>query len=154
MNKKVIYLAALIIFLAILVGFYLFIFKTKPNLNEKGIILGKNNFSIVVADTFRARARGLSGRESLGENEGMLFLFSIKAKYSFWMKNMNFPLDIIWLIDKKVVGFNENVPAPAGNSILNLPTYSPPETINGALELNAGSVKKFGIKIGDTLEEK
>jgi uncharacterized membrane protein (UPF0127 family) len=65
------------------------------------------------------------------------------------MKDMAYPLDIIWIADGKVLGTNENTPVPQSNNILNLPTYSPPQAIDSALELNAGSVKKFGIQVGD-----
>lgn len=65
------------------------------------------------------------------------------------MKDMAYPLDIIWIADGKVLGVSENVPVPQNNNILNLPTYSPPEAIDSALEINAGSVKKFNISIGD-----
>lgn len=153
MDKRMIYISVFVIsFTVILVGIYFFIFKTGPALAKKEISLGQNNFTAEIADTFRARAQGLSGHQALGEKEGMLFLFPIKANYSFWMKGMNFPLDIIWITDNKVIGFSENVPTPT--STFDLPLFYPPSNVNSALELNAGSVKRFGINIGDELKIK
>ena len=50
-----------------------------------------------VADTPEARQQGLSGRAGLGESEGMLFVFPKDGEYAFWMKDMRFSIDILWL---------------------------------------------------------
>ena len=102
-----------------------------------------------VADTFFSRMRGLSGRENLGENKGMLFVFDSPAVQSFWMKGMKFPIDIIWINNDEVVGFAENAPTPDG---LNIPSFSPPSAVDKVLELNAGSVQRIGIKKGDEIK--
>src|SRR3989338_5042145 len=56
-----------------------------------------------LADTPEKRALGLSGRETLGNDEGMLFVFDEPNTRQFWMKNMNFALDIIWIDENKKV---------------------------------------------------
>jgi len=151
MNKKVLYISVFIIsFLVIFAGLYWFLIKSKSDpLKRAEITVGSQTFSVEIADSLKSRARGLSGHAPLGDTMGMYFSFPIKAKYSFWMKDMAYPLDIIWIADGKVLGVSENVPVPQNNNILNLPTYSPPEAIDSALEINAGSVKKFNISIGD-----
>jgi len=151
MNKKVLYLSVFIIsFLVIFAGLYWFFIKSKSGpLKTAEITVGSQTFSVEIADTLKSRTQGLSGHAPLGDTTGMYFSFPIKAKYSFWMKDMAYPLDIIWIADGKVLGTNENTPVPQSNNILNLPTYSPPQAIDSALELNAGSVKKFGIQVGD-----
>lgn len=112
-------------------------------------------WNIELATTTVAQARGLSYRASLGANDGMLFIFDHPGVQSFWMIGMNFPLDIIWIGDdgvggSKVLGFAENVPAPApGTPTWSLPTYSSPAGVDKVLEVNAGSVAKYGIKAGD-----
>src|SRR3989344_4302445 len=59
--------------------------------------------SIEIGDEEAERAQGLSGRKSLAENEGMLFVFGGKdVKPAFWMKDMLMPIDIIWINDRKV----------------------------------------------------
>src|SRR4051812_48326835 len=57
--------------------------------------------SIEVADTPEARERGPSGRESLPQGSGVLFVFDAPATYGFWMKDMRFPIDIVWLDEEK-----------------------------------------------------
>lgn len=112
---------------------------------------------VEISDTTLKRADGLSGRKCLKSNEGtcpelaegMLFVFEQSGKYSFWMAGMNFPLDIIWLSGDKVVDISKNVPSPKG---VGLPAIVSPSTeINRVLELSAGAVEKFGIKIGDEM---
>lgn len=103
-----------------------------------------------VSDTALKRAKGLSCRKSLEENNGMLFIFEKPGKYSFWMAGMNFPLDIIWLSDDKVADISKNVQPPKG---FKLPAIVSPSTeINKVLELSAGAAEKFNIKIGDEMK--
>jgi uncharacterized membrane protein (UPF0127 family) len=112
-------------------------------------------WNIEFATTTVEQTRGLSYRASLGENDGMLFIFDHPSVQSFWMIGMNFPLDMIWIGDdgvggSKVFGFAQNVPAPAsGTATWNLPIYSSPAGVSKVLEVNAGSVEKYNIKVGD-----
>ena len=64
---------------------------------------------VELAITPEARAQGLSGRPSLSENEGVLFVFDKPDKYSFWMKNMNFPLDITMELKRLKMERKENL---------------------------------------------
>lgn len=113
------------------------------------ITVGGATFQAEIASTAAARARGLSGRDGLGEGEGMLFLFGAPGAYGFWMKDMKFSIDIVWIKDDRVVGFAERVEPEPGKTIFTLTAYAPPEPVNRVLELNAGEVKKFNIRIGD-----
>ena len=91
-------------------------------------------------------SRGLSGRANLPENQGMFFIFPDLANRTFWMSGMKFSLDIIWIKDDQVVGMAENLPpAASGDPIF----YSSSGAVNKVLEINAGLVKKLGLKIGD-----
>ena len=105
-----------------------------------------------VADSDKERTQGLSGRASLDKTRGLLFVFTNSQIYNFWMKDMNFPLDFLWLNEKKVIDLTENVPAPIDKDLTNLTLYQPSEPVNEVIELNAGMVKELGIKIGDTLK--
>jgi uncharacterized membrane protein (UPF0127 family) len=151
MNRKVFYIIiAILIFFGLLAGGYFWLFKTTPKLTTANLRVGNSAFAVEIADTLRTRAQGLSGRESLGENSGMLFVFQIPLSYSFWMKDMRFPLDMVWIRKGTVIGATENVPLPSGG-VLSLPTYSPPGIIDQVLEINAGVFKKFDLKIGDSV---
>jgi uncharacterized membrane protein (UPF0127 family) len=73
------------------------------------VIIAGVRLSVEVADTPAERGRGLSGREMLPENSGMLFVFDTPGRYGFWMYGMKFPLDIIWIDERlRVVYFVEN----------------------------------------------
>lgn len=99
-----------------------------------------------VADSEPLRMRGLMMRESLPEGRGMLFILDEEGLYSFWMKNMNFALDIIWIDAlKKIVDIDENVQPCIGYCHPLVPV-SPAKYV---LEVNPGFAKKNGIKIGD-----
>mgnify|MGYP001579355948 CR=1 FL=1 len=111
--------------------------------------IGERTFKVEVADTLVSRAQGLSGREELKEDEGMLFLFGVPARQGFWMKDMKFSIDIIWIRGEKIVGFSENLPPQGDTPLALLDTYGPPEAADKALEINAGLVSRYGFKVGD-----
>jgi uncharacterized membrane protein (UPF0127 family) len=104
--------------------------------------VGDKKIKLLVAKSDKDRQKGLSGRNSLPEDQGMLFVFEKKGKHGFWMRDMKFPLDIIFIDDNTVVHIVEN--APAGD----LRIYTPDTEVNRVLELNAGGAKKYGIKEG------
>lgn len=96
------------------------------------------------------RQRGLMFREGLAEDEGMLFIFEEDGIYSFWMKNMKFSIDIIWLDrNKRIVHIEEKVPPCLREPC---PSYTPSLPARFVLELKAGSVQNYSLKIFDQLE--
>ena len=114
--------------------------------------IGENTIEADLADTIAKRTKGLSGRKSLGENEGMFFEFPIKGKHGFWMKDMNFPIDIIWIADNKIIGVEENVDPQIGSSFVQLKTYYPEVLVNYVLEIASDGFKKLDIKIEDLVK--
>lgn len=92
------------------------------------------------------RMWGLSWRESLPDGEGMLFLFPKKDRYSFWMKDMKFPIDIIWMSDGRVLEITPSVP------ITPLKTYRPEHPVDFVLEVDAGFSERHSIRPGDPVE--
>jgi len=103
-------------------------------------------FTLEVADTVAKRARGLMYRDSMPADHGMIFLFATADKYGFWMKNTKIPLDLVFLDEKgKVVGIyglkpNDETPV------------APDKPAKFAIELNAGTAAKVGLKTGDVVE--
>jgi uncharacterized membrane protein (UPF0127 family) len=155
MKPMLILLAVLSVAVLALVAailYFTFLSSTpNPRLMSKTLTVGNAVFNVEIANTSTTRARGLSGRENLGENQGMLFIFDAPGNYGFWMKDMRFPLDFVWILGDKIVGVTENVPPPApGASIFKLQVYYPPDSADKVLELNAGEVKKYGIQAGQT----
>jgi uncharacterized protein len=95
-------------------------------------------------------AKGLSGREQLKDGSGMLFIFHEDAKRRFWMKDMNFALDIIWINkDKKVVRILDNLQPCSKDEC---PLQEPKEPASYVLEVKAGFCSANHIKEGDQAE--
>ncbi|MEK7610284.1 MAG: DUF192 domain-containing protein [Patescibacteria group bacterium] len=111
--------------------------------------LNGHKITVETATTPAARERGLSGRDQLAIGGGMLFVFPALEQPAFWMKDMNFPLDIIWLNDNwQIVHITPNLsPASYPN------TVSPPTPIKYVLEINAGLIERFGLKVGDKIKK-
>lgn len=114
------------------------------------ITINNQTLHLLEAKNEKDKEVGLSGRPSLPEDNGMLFPFDKPGYYAFWMKDMRFPLDIIFLKDKHVVTIFKNIPPPKSANE-QLPVYKPTEPVDMVLEINAGKADKLGIKQGDTL---
>lgn len=129
---------------------YVFIFaRANPPLTTDTVTIGNATFTVEIASTTVAQARGLSYRTSLGANDGMLFVFASATIQHFWMKDMNFPLDMIWIGGGKVVGFAQDVAPQPGVPLWNLTIYNSPDGTDKVLEVNAGTVAQYHIKVGD-----
>lgn len=103
-------------------------------------------FTVRVASTQPARERGLSGVLSLPMNQGMFFVFDKPDKYTFWMKDMLFPLDVIYILNGEIVDMALNMPTPrVGEEV---PIYTSKKIADSVLEVNAGTASKFGWTIG------
>ncbi|MBI4080889.1 MAG: DUF192 domain-containing protein [Candidatus Levybacteria bacterium] len=107
--------------------------------------------TVLVAETDKEKQKGLSQRKSLPQNQGMVFVFDKPDYYPFWMKDMQFPIDIIFLRDNKIVTIHKNVKAPSAEGD-NLVVYTPKEPANQVLELNAGKADEWKLQEGDTIQ--
>ncbi len=116
---------------------------------QSSVLLPNVVIPVEVAKGIFAVQKGLSGRPSLNADSGMLFLFSAPARHRFWMPNMHFPIDIIWINNERVIDISHDV---SNNfNALNPRLYSPKEPAQYVLEVNAGFAQKKGIMIGDTV---
>lgn len=115
--------------------------KTTP------ITINGKPFKAFIANIPLLRERGLSGRESLEADEVMLFVFDYAAPHGFWMKDMLFPIDIMW------VGENENVVEVKENVLpSSYPNvFVPRVAARFAVEARAGFVEENEIHVGDTI---
>ena len=106
-------------------------------------------YTVDVVRSEEDRARGLMYREELGQGKGMLFVFGSEGVYPFWMKNMLFAIDIIWLDrDKRVVHVVSNA-MPC--NVTPCPLYTPSASALYVLEVPAGDAARYGIQPGDIL---
>lgn len=145
-------LAVLLVFAACAaVAFTIFLVERHVPAVQAVVRVGEHEFRVEIADTPDREARGLSGRASLGEDEGMFFIFAVPGTYGFWMKEMNFPIDIIWIAGGRVAGFVEQAQPEPGKPLPELAVYYPPEDVDRVLEVNAGTVARYGIKAGDAV---
>ncbi len=123
------------------------------SMKKSEVMLGNTIFQVEVADNAQTRAKGLGGRDNLASGSGMLFVFPKSDQYGFWMKNMRFSLDMIFVQKDKIVDIIKNVPPPAAGTPDNkLAVYKSKLPADQVVELNAGDVDKYGIKIGDSFQ--
>ncbi|MFA6253541.1 MAG: DUF192 domain-containing protein [Patescibacteria group bacterium] len=134
--------------------------KSNQNINTEAdnasqIIINNKTFFVEVATDPATQRQGLSARQSLNTENGMLFAYAEKKDLHFWMLDMKFNIDLLWINDDKVVGIEKNMPVPlAGAEDKDLLIYSSPEPVNRVLEINSGLADQYGLKVGDSLEYK
>lgn len=138
-NRKLI----LTILLGMLIG--LFISFISIEQDTPCTKIGGKCYELEEAQTEDERRQGLSGRQLLAPDEGMLFVFDRPGRQCMWMKDMNFPLDIIWLDGRgRVISIEQGV----------APDTYPDNFCSDAdslyvIELNAGEVADSGLRPGD-----
>ena len=137
-------IAVLVIFLVIFDA----VFHNKNTQAQMEVVLGGKTFLMEMATTPAEWEKGLSGHAPLADNTGMLFIFDKPDNYGFWMKDMLFPLDIVWIgEDFRVVHIEKSL------SPETYPTVYYPDTLSKfVLEISAGESDKINIKVGDLIE--
>ena len=148
MKKSYPLFAIIVLFVALI--YFLKPLLTPPNLGveETFVKIAGQKIKVELADTPLEHARGLSGRSGLKEDEGMLFVFSRPGLYPFWMKDMNFPIDIIWLDENlKVISIKKNAQQDSYPDI-----FSPEVKAKYVLEVTSGFTDEHDLKVGDTAE--
>lgn len=140
----------LIILVAALVLFFLLFYFPNNSKTIKSVQIAGQNIKVELAITADEQQKGLSGRNNLKEDEGMLFVFKDSGNYSFWMKDMNFPIDMIWIgEDLKVIYIKKNAlpesyPESFGPEISD-------KNVKYVLEVVSGFSDKNNLKIGDSV---
>jgi uncharacterized membrane protein (UPF0127 family) len=97
-----------------------------------------------IAETSDQRIKGLSVKDTLGENEAMLFVFNESHEHSFWMKGMKFPIDIIWISQHNEVVHVEHSLEPCNPDSF-CPSYKPDRDSLYVLETVAGFAQKYSV---------
>jgi len=126
--------------------YYLLESKITINNQRSKVLVGKREFLVEVAQTTAEKERGLVGKEYLGENQGMLFIYKQPQQVTFWMKDMLIPIDIIWIKGSRIIAFEENLPPDNGERL-----YRSPEKIDYVLEIKAGEIIKRRIRVGEKI---
>lgn len=122
-----------------------------PNYEKKSVLINGFKVLLATASNDELRIKGLSGSEKLNENEGMLFLFDKPSKQGFWMNEMKYAIDIIWLDSNSSVVHNEKNLEPC-KIFLACPVYDPQVDSLYVIELSAGFVDRHSIKNGTIID--
>lgn len=126
-----------------------FLFYGCNNNTIKKVSIKNNRIDVEIAKSELEQARGLMFRKSLAGNQGMLFVFDKEARYSFWMKNMEFPLDIIWIdSNRRIVDITKNA-MPCNEQC---ETIEPAAKSKYVLEVNTGFSDRYQLKVGDEVK--
>ena len=133
-----------LIFLLIIVSILLIFLLKRPSKKYTTVRIDDVSIIAEIADNIISRSKGLMFRKSLPENEGMLFVFNREGYHSFWMMNMSFPIDIIWINKEKEVVHIVKDAKPCG---LNCDPYVPEKEAKYVLEVNANFTTKNKIKV-------
>ncbi len=123
----------------------------RPELDQAKIHVGDKIIPVTIADTQPLRSQGLSGTPSLKTGTGKLFIFPKTAIQGFWMKDMQYPIDIVWIDEAwKVIGITEHVDPASYPTI-----FYAPAPVPYVLEINAGeaAVDNFGVGVQLRLEK-
>jgi uncharacterized membrane protein (UPF0127 family) len=131
--------------LAVLALILPFFFVGQPTVTLES---GGRSYRLEIVSTAESQEKGLGGRRNMASDRGMIFVFDPPAVQCFWMKDMQFPLDIIWLNSaKKVTKVAANVSPSTYPE-----KYCGDDTTKYVIELNAGEAKKAGIVPGVTVK--
>lgn len=110
------------------------------------IKINGKSFEVEVADTPQKKSKGLSGKEELDKNKGMLFLYGKEQRPEFWMKDMSFSLDFIWIKGNEVMDLDRNIEP---EEVQPPQTITPSKEVDKVLEVNSGVIEEYDINIGD-----
>ena len=130
----------LLILFVLIVGYFL-ISNAKAE-----IMINDSVFNVDLALFSDKKTKGLGGIDSIEENNGMLFVYFNNDIRYFWMKDMDFPIDILWIKGNKIINISENVPVYTDEQITRINSVYP---VDRVLELKAGTILKHNIKIND-----
>ena len=140
--KKILYIVSILI--VVLIGWFVLSSTIKKGPTAR---INNRTFNLYIAKSDKDRQIGLSKYNKIADNWGMVFQFGKADYYPFWMKEMKFPIDIIYVKDGKIVTIHQNVNPPQENQGLTI--YNPESPADTVIEVNAGLSKKYNLKTGD-----
>lgn len=117
----------------------------------QSVLINGHAIAVEIADQPEEWARGLMGRRSLPENQGMLFVFPDKQIRTFWMKDTLIPLDIIYIDDDRVVDLATLNPATGPPASGDIPRHTSRAEANYVLEVKAGTIGRLGLTTGSEI---
>lgn len=119
--------------------------------SETKVYLKEQKLEVLIADSIYRQQKGLGGRDSVSPYDGMIFPFSFPAKHAFVMRDMRFPIDIIWFYKGDVVDMAPNVSIEPNKEEYEYKKYTPRVESDLVLELPAGWIEEHNLQIGDKM---
>jgi uncharacterized protein len=135
-------------FTAIFLILFFMIGCTGPRESDKYVYIGDAHVAVDVANTEDMRMRGLGGKSELCEKCGMIFVFDSRDQHRFWMKDMLFDIDIIWIDGNRIVDISEHIDHTRGENA----HFEPSVPVDHVLEVPAGFVGENGIYVGQMVK--
>ena len=120
---------------------------SEPAAPRARVTIGVHVIDAELADTAERQQRGLSGRRQLADGQGMLFRYDEPGLHGFWMPDMHFDIDILWIRAGRIVHVEASVPHSDARTI-----YRPREPADLVLEVPAGSAEHRGWRVGDSVD--
>lgn len=149
MNKIIIIFGLIIL---LVVGVIYFQVKGNQTMKTTGSVkIGDHTFATETVKDAEAQQIGLTKYNSIKEEQAMLFIFEQPGNYGFWMKNMKFSIDLLYINNDTIVSIVEKA-EPVAKDADNPTIYQPEAPADKVLEINAGLVEKYAIKKGDKVE--
>lgn len=121
------------------------------NHNVSSVVIGDSQVIVDLALTPTEQSKGLAVKDTIKENEGMLFIFESPKKHSFWMKDMKFPIDIIWIDQEGRISHIEKSLQPC-IFLLPCPSFSPSNDSLYVLEVVSNFTNKYNVNVGDKVQ--
>ncbi|PID31097.1 hypothetical protein CSA80_03110 [Candidatus Saccharibacteria bacterium] len=144
MDHRIIFRSTFVLVVCVIIFSIVHVFSVPQNV----LTVGGQYYTLTVAANDEARSKGLGGRRDMARNEGMLFVFEREAVRCFWMKNMQFSIDIIWLnAAKQVVHVEPNLSPKTFPK-----SFCPAKPAQYVVELRAGEAARSGVKNGQKLD--
>jgi len=154
-NRRVVYWGLVAFFaLGLVWAFFAQYGRMEPEVHPTLAEVRGHQLVLEVVSDDVARAKGLGGHAPLSDREGMLFVFPTAETRTFWMKDMTFPIDIVWLTGTdpnvlRVAGYEKNVDPQIGAKDYELKLYTSPEPVSYVMEVRGGLMGEWGIQPGD-----
>lgn len=157
------YCKILITIIVLVLGIVIFFIKPSAKVvaptelkgySQKIVEVDGHTINAWVADDSEKQEKGLSVVDSMSDDQGMLFNMEKPAVYSFWMKDMKFPIDTVWIRNGKVVDISSDMTLEQGSDTSKYKIYKSKSNVDQVLELNTGWCYKYGLKLGDEVKVK
>lgn len=147
-------LTAALLTIAAVTIFIVIVMTSQPRLDDGAKVtvrVDSHRITATVAASQPTQSKGLGGTQPLTDKEGMLFVYPKTHIPTHYMKDVSYPIDIIWINDDTVTDVTPNVQPEPDVAEDQLKRYSPPGPVDKVLEVNAGFANRYGIQPGDPI---